>query len=413
MIHLYLNFIIGDEKDMIKLSLKDFESNNLLRFEIDKDYVITESEKEEFKKLFLINMSFDDNYTEDVNIGNFKIKQMMYNKNFIKYCVLNYYYVENDSLKDLLRETIIEGMEFIDTFDFDLMDLPMIYYIDRFFRENNIDKKLKIHFTSMYRDQIFGLFDESMLEDFIKNIESIMKHDIKGLTSSIHGYGIYFDVREIGKRKSMMKLMSLLMDKDFKYMRNSDRLRYLSSFYRRFENAILDEKVLAYVDNLLESKIKSLKYKEFDKKYIPSRHTFSVMRGIDDGNPKMEFQDLKSDYIVKIGEEITDENEIIDLARLNFYYLTEDDEIYKMPRKMTIAEKRNEYFDLFIKETLGLIDDNLTVKQKKSFIEDYVSYSSSSMGKESEYRNMNVLVKLSKGNIKRLIMNETVKKTFI
>ncbi|UAJ16942.1 hypothetical protein UFVDC4_00014 [Staphylococcus phage vB_SauM-UFV_DC4] len=394
--------------DMSK-AIKDlFINYNISYIEVNEDHELNEIDKEELLKILDFDIKFEK---EEILISD-NIKINNFNGNKLINFVFNYYYTDNESLKvflkDVIKDIILYGYKEDRKISLNISQLPLVFYINKFCKDNGI-KNIKFHYTfkNSYGNFSFGLLKEEHLDEFIDDIEEIRNNKFFNLNSGLLDNDLIIN----GNEKKFMKLISSLIDLDMSHKGNIFKLKMINYFYKLFNSYINSEEDLEYADELMKFKIDSLKYGEFNKYYLYERFIIGI-----DNLYEQEFLGYNTrmnyNYFIDKIQKIEDEDEVKYISKIVFFTLIDD--IYKEASFFLSFRTVNKYTDIAVKEILKLIEDNLTENQKKQFVREYMSMKDSSFYASNEkYNQTSTLVKMSKGKLKKLIMNETVKKTFI
>ncbi|QQO92758.1 hypothetical protein CPT_Madawaska_103 [Staphylococcus phage Madawaska] len=392
--------------DMSK-AMKDFFINyDISYIDINENHELNEIEKEELLKLMDINITSEG---VDILISD-NVKLINFNGNYLKNFVFNYYYTNNESLKvflkDVIKDIIMYGYKEDRKISLNINQLPLIFYINKFCKDNGI-KNIKFFYTfkNSYGNFSFGLLKEEHLDEFINDMDEISNNKFFNLNRE------FLDTKLLinGNKKKFMKLMSSLIDLDMSHKSNIFKLTMINYFYKLFNRHIDSKEDLEYADELMKSKIDSVKYDEFNKYYLFER---SII-GIDTLYELLGYNKITNyNYFTEKIQRVEDEDKVKHLSKINFFKSIDD--IYKEASFLLSFETANEYTDIAVKEILRLIENNFTENQKKQFVKAYMSIKDSSFNiSNDKYNQTSTLVKMSKGKLKKLIMNETVKKTFI
>lgn len=403
--------------DMSK-AMKDFFINyDISYIDVNEGHELNKIDKVELLKVMDIN---DTLKRGDILISD-NIKLSNFNGDYLTNFVFNHYYTDNESLKeflkDVIKENIMYGYKEDRNISLNISQLPLIFYINKFCKDNDI-KNIKFSYTfkNSYGDASFGLLKEEHLDEFINDMDEISNNKFFNLNREL----LYTKLLINGDKKKLMKLLSSLIDLDMSHKDSIFKLKMINYFYKLFNSHINSKEDLEYADELMKSKIDSLKYDEFNKYYLYER----FMMGIDnlyeqkfleyDIRMDYDYYDIRKnyDYFADKIQEIEDEDEVKYLSKIGFFTLIND--IYDEVSFLLSFEVANKYTDIAVKEILRLVENNFTENQKKQFVRKYMSMKDSTFIVSCEkYSQTSALVKMSKGKLKKLIMNETVKKTFI
>ncbi|QDJ97814.1 hypothetical protein PALS2_189 [Staphylococcus phage PALS_2] len=390
-------------------AIKDlFINYNISYIEVNEDHELNEIDKEELLKILDFDIKFEK---EEILISD-NIKINNFNGNKLINFVFNYYYTDNESLKvflkDVIKDIIMYGYKEDRKISLNINQLPLVFYINKFCKDNDI-KNIKFFYTfkNSYGNFSFGLLKEEHLDEFIDDIEEISNNKFFNLNRE------FLDTKLLinGDKKKFMKLISSLIDLDMSHKSNIFKLTMINYFYKLFNIHINSKEDLEYADELMKSKIDSVKYDEFNKYYIFERSIIGIDTLYE--NELLGYNTrINHNYFTDKIQKVEDEDKVKHLSKISFFKSIDD--IYKEALFLLSFETANEYTDIAVKEVLRLIENNFTENQKKQFVKAYMSIKDSSFNVSNDkYNQTSTLVKMSKGKLKKLIMNETVKKTFI
>ncbi|WRM43528.1 hypothetical protein [Staphylococcus phage LY01] len=391
-------------------SMKDFFINYDIGYiDVSEDHELNEIDKEKLLKIPDIDIVFekkiDISISDNIILNNF-------NGNSLISFVFNYYYTDNESLKaflkNVIKDIIMHGYKEDRNIILNISQLPLIFYINKFCKDNDIKNiKFLYSFKSSYENFSFGLLKEEYIDEFINDMDEISNNKFFNLNKELLDTKLSFN----GDKKKFMKLLSSLIDLDISHKDNVLKLKIINNFYKLFNNHINSKEDLEYADLLMESKINSLKYDEFNKYYLYERFVL----GIDNlyGHEFLGYNNgINYNYFTDKIQEAENEDKVKYFSKIGFFTLI--DNIYKEVSFLLSFKSANKYTDIAVKEILKLIENNFTENQKRQFVKEYMNMKDNTFNISNEkYSKTSTLVKMSKGKLKRLIMNETIKKTFI
>ncbi|QQO92495.1 hypothetical protein CPT_Machias_106 [Staphylococcus phage Machias] len=354
------------------------------------------------------------------NIKIIKIRNFnnLKNGDILASLILNYYHTENLDLKEILKDNLIKEINMEDNYymNKDINVLIKFMYISKFTYDNDLNE------INIDIDEYFS--NETDIAYIVKLIKD---EDMNFFKENTHIMSLKY-INEIGITQLFNKIFytkSFNKDKEEKFIKTVIDYIYTGTKNKTYSNKILimnelygvfgrkykkpSNDILNYientVDNIIKNKVKDSKYKEFDKKYLIERIRIFNRNIKDIGVYNRIDNYLKYDKETYLGD-----ND--DIVKAFFFNNYQYDSIFRLCVifKNKLPEKEN-VEEFFIK-LLDLINKNTTTTEKKKLMKDILNPSFNNIDK-FKYNDPSFLVSKSKGELKRIIMHNTVKKTFI
>lgn len=413
--------------------IEDLYLNDIFTFDL-KNNDLNEDDKYMINK-FITNLFYRYSITEGIeNLNILDSKEVKINDNIkiikIKYLdnlkngdilaslILNYYHTENLALKEILKDNLIKEINMEDNYymNKDINVLIKFMYISKFIYDNDLNK-INIDIEECFSNEtdlaymVKLIKDEDM--DFFKENTHIMSLNYINKISISQLFSKIFYTRSFNKDKEE-KFIKTVIDYIYTATKNktySNKILIMNELYRvfgiKYKNS--DNDILDYIENtvdkIIKNKVKDSIYKEFDKEYLIERIKIFNSNIKDKGVYNIIDNYLKFDEENYLGDRD-------DIAKVFFFNNYQYDSIFRICVIFKNKLPENENVEEFFIKLLDLINKNITTIEKKKFIKDILSPSYGNVDK-FKYNNPSFLVSKSKGELKRIIMHNTVKKTFI
>lgn len=359
----------------------------------------------------------------DINEKTFEDSEFIILKNLgkgnaILNLILLYYKIERDDLKNIIKENVVNllkynkrSIEFSKNFS---KNFIWAVYLNRLAKEESINVDVYIsYFTQeLYKTNSILSYLEILNDEDLDNLN--FNSDIfKSFTNPLYDYYSNLEYKSVEKimplvskeRYNERALFTLIeMQKD--YMKNRGRnkkILFTINVYEGFKNLIKNnnyEKVLNQLDNVINWVLKnSFKSKHFSVEDIQTRKNV-----FDPENVVNEYFNINE--VNKMDDEVIEK--LAESYFFNYYILFFGiDSLYLFKRDIF---KYTDPINKFYTCIYDLIEDNFALGLKEYFIRNLVKKQKDE--ELNEYGKIKTLIRNSKGQIKKIAMNETINKTF-
>ncbi|WPH64360.1 hypothetical protein [Staphylococcus phage vB_StaM_PB50] len=413
--------------------VEDLYENDIFIFDL-KNNDLNEDDKYMINK-FITNLFYRYSLSEGIdnlnilnskevkindNIKIIKIRDFnnLKNGDILASLILNYYHTENLDLKEILKDNLIKEINMEDNYymNKDINVLIKFMYISKFIYDNDLNE-INIDIDEYFSNEtdiaymVKLIKDEDM--DFFKENTHIMSLKYINEIGITQLFNKIFYTRSFNKDKEE-KFIKTVIDYIYTGTKNktySNKILIMNELYRVFGRKYKksDNDILNYientVDNIINNKVKDIKYKEFDKKYLIERIRIYNKNIQDTG-----IYNRIDDYLKYNKETYLGDND--DIVKAFFFNNYQYDSIFRLCVIFKNKLPENENVEAFFIKLLDLINKNTTTTEKKKLIKDILNPSFNNIDK-FKYNDPRFLVSKSKGELKRIIMHDTVKKTFI